>query len=543
MTLSDVGPVEQNAYEMFSIVLFDVDTGGIPSADIDITGISAVLEKSTGGADFSSVGITQPTFLKAAGRVYCSYHFLTAEWAVGDLYRMTVGGITCIVNGQTIYVPTAVWSNVVLTEADIDTTVHAIDTSLGAQSDAATAADLSDVTTTSAQAKIRRLLLRIAPAALSAVINNSTDTDLGQMFADLATYFKAGGVAMDPTINAGSPTDISDCFDTLATYFKAGGAAMDPTINGASPTDISGCFDDLATYFKAAGAAFSATIGGGAATDVEAAFTALATLFNAASAAMDVTIDNGGSVRTNLNDIFNDVGAILDGAGITTFPASAVPGNGVSIAQVVRKIYDLVTAVAIEADVSTSLNTIVPATPTAGALTDILSKAAPGNTFDKSTDSLEAIADTMALDTTVAKATGLGTVFSVVKAVLQSTIVAAGIDLTLASTGGALELIGAYIQNGGTAFASGTSTAVAEIYTNNVRGSASFFTMSIVGGLLGTANCIVSEKNATSWTGVILESGKKVSIKATTEDFTSAGTADIYLIFRRLANGATISPA
>ena len=143
----------------------------------------------------------------------------------------------------------------------------------------------------------------------------------------------------------------------------------------------------------------------------------------------------------------------------------------------------------------------------------------------------------------VALDTGVGTVFSIVKSVLQSTIVAGGIDLTSVSSGGKLELIGAYIQNGATAFASGTSTAVAEIYTNNVRGSASFFTMSIVGGLLGTANSIVSEKNATSWTGVVLESGKKVSLKATTENFTSGGTADFYLIFRRLAAGATVAAA
>ena len=149
----------------------------------------------------------------------------------------------------------------------------------------------------------------------------------------------------------------------------------------------------------------------------------------------------------------------------------------------------------------------------------------------------------MALDATVAKATGIGTVFSIVKTVLQSNIVAAGIDLTLASSGGTLELIGAYIQNGAVAFGSGTSTAVAEMYSNNVSGSASFFTMTIVGGLLGKANCIVSDKNATSWTGVVLETGKKISIKATTENFTSAGNADIYLIFRRLAAGATIAAA
>lgn len=52
---------------------------------------------------------------------------------------------------------------------------------------------------------------------------------------------------------------------------------------------------------------------------------------------------------------------------------------------------------AINAEVDTALNTIVPASPTAGSLNDILSKAAGGNTFNKATDSLEALADAIAL--------------------------------------------------------------------------------------------------------------------------------------------------
>lgn len=136
--------------------------------------------------------------------------------------------------------------------------------------------------------------------------------------------------------------------------------------------------------------------------------------------------------------------------------------------------------------------------------------------------------------------TGRGSVFSVVKSVLQSDIVAAGIDLTGVSSGGALELIEAYIQNGATAFASAMAAAIAEMYSNNVRGSVSFYTMAEA---LGIANGVISDKNATSWTGVILESGKKISLKATGEDFTSAGTADVYLVFRRLAAGATVAAA
>ena len=58
---------------------------------------------------------------------------------------------------------------------------------------------------------------------------------------------------------------------------------------------------------------------------------------------------------------------------------------------------DIVLNTAALASIRTALlNTIVPASPIAGSLQDILSKAAGGNTFNKTTDSLEAIADAIA---------------------------------------------------------------------------------------------------------------------------------------------------
>lgn len=48
---------------------------------------------------------------------------------------------------------------------------------------------------------------------------------------------------------------------------------------------------------------------------------------------------------------------------------------------------------AINKQVDDALNTAVPASPTTGSLNDILSKASGGNTFDKATDSLEAIGE------------------------------------------------------------------------------------------------------------------------------------------------------
>jgi hypothetical protein len=55
------------------------------------------------------------------------------------------------------------------------------------------------------------------------------------------------------------------------------------------------------------------------------------------------------------------------------------------------------TALAIlKAQVTAVMDTLVPASPTAGSLNDILSKAAGANTFDKATDSLEAISEAIA---------------------------------------------------------------------------------------------------------------------------------------------------
>ena len=116
--------VEENAIQFFNIGIFDIDAGAIALANINITSISAVMEKSTGGGAFSSVGITQPTFSKANGSVYCSYQFLAAEWATGDTYKLVVDDITATIHSTTGYVPTGVWSNVVVETGDIKNDVQ-----------------------------------------------------------------------------------------------------------------------------------------------------------------------------------------------------------------------------------------------------------------------------------------------------------------------------------------------------------------------------------------------------------------------------------
>jgi len=124
------GVVEEAAYQQFSISIMDVDSGAIASADIDITGISAEIAKSTGGAAFSTAGLTAITFAKDDGRVYVSYEFKAAEWAVGDVYRVTVSGIEATIGTDTAYIPAMVWTNFITLDADLKAAVDGIQTDL-----------------------------------------------------------------------------------------------------------------------------------------------------------------------------------------------------------------------------------------------------------------------------------------------------------------------------------------------------------------------------------------------------------------------------
>ena len=125
---SDSSGVEEDGLLNFSVSLMDIDSGSVASDDIDISAISAVLYKSTGGVAFSAAGITQPTFLKAAGNVYCDYQFLAAEWEIGDMYKLVVSGIIVTIGVDTAYVPSVTWSNLVVEELNVEAKIDAIQT-------------------------------------------------------------------------------------------------------------------------------------------------------------------------------------------------------------------------------------------------------------------------------------------------------------------------------------------------------------------------------------------------------------------------------
>lgn len=163
VTQSASTTVEENAIIQFNIGVFDVDAGAVASASIDITGITNVLQKSTGGGAFATGTITQPTFSKANGSVYCAYQFLAAEWQAGDMYKLTVTGVTATINSDVAYVPDMIWSNLVVEMESLEDYVLAIPSSTGSNTWNATA--LAAIQTEADDALVARDLDHVVNAA------------------------------------------------------------------------------------------------------------------------------------------------------------------------------------------------------------------------------------------------------------------------------------------------------------------------------------------------------------------------------------------
>ena len=77
------------------------------------------MARSTLGGVFTSTGITQPVFEKSNGVVSCSYSFLEDEWQNGDMYRMTISGITVTIGDSTAYIEIQQWSGEVTDDIDL----------------------------------------------------------------------------------------------------------------------------------------------------------------------------------------------------------------------------------------------------------------------------------------------------------------------------------------------------------------------------------------------------------------------------------------
>ena len=139
---------------------------------------------------------------------------------------------------------------------------------------------------------------------------------------------------------------------------------------------------------------------------------------------------------------------------------------------------------------------------------------------------------------TLLTATGIGTTFVVKKTLTSSAILQTGVDVTGASSGGALELLNVILQTGGVGLAAGTNF---QLVSNNANGALLFMAEAVVN--LGTTKTVDLTTASLTKQKIVLESGKKITAKSTVADCTGAGTVDVYLVFRRNAAAATIAAA
>jgi len=128
--------------------------------------------------------------------------------------------------------------------------------------------------------------------------------------------------------------------------------------------------------------------------------------------------------------------------------------------------------------------------------------------------------------------------FWIKKTLVSSAILTTGVDVTGVSSVGELVVENIIVKTDATGLATGTNL---EIASDNTNGLANIF-VTVISGL--GANKTV-DLNAASVTKIqtVLEVGKKLTAVSTGLDSTGAGTVDIYIQFRRLADKATIAAA
>jgi len=104
--------------------------------------------------------------------------------------------------------------------------IDAAHADLGDVGDTATADDLSDIATTSALAKLRRILLRFSADAFAATIGGSSRTDVESMFQAIANYISDSGGAYSVSLDGSARTDIEALHAALATMLGTRNATV-----------------------------------------------------------------------------------------------------------------------------------------------------------------------------------------------------------------------------------------------------------------------------------------------------------------------------
>ena len=120
---------------------------------------------------------------------------------------------------------------------------------LGLASDSATSDDMSDITTTSSNAKLRLILNRLSSDAFSATVQGSARTALDTMIAQLATYFAASGGAMSIQVNNQTArTNLEQAFEDFMTVAGCDGSnVFDPAMFSGNQTTFEAAFAAIGT--------------------------------------------------------------------------------------------------------------------------------------------------------------------------------------------------------------------------------------------------------------------------------------------------------
>lgn len=132
-----------------------------------------------------------------------------------------------------------------------------------------------------------------------------------------------------------------------------------------------------------------------------------------------------------------------------------------------------------------------------------------------------------------------GTDLMIEKTLTSSDILTTGVDITGVSSGGALEVIGLTCNTDATGLAGGTNF---QITSDNANGETIIFEETVANlGANQTEN--LGSGSVVGRYGIVLETGKKLIAVSTVGDCTGAGTIDITIRFKRVADGATIAAA
>jgi len=369
---------------------------------------------------------------------------------------------------------------------------------------------------------------------------------------DVSLAEVASAIYDDTNAISGAALPAAPTANSLAAFIASGGTAL-----GTELADSKSIVDALGTdgtdATAATGAASATSVLGAIGTnetDVNTPFSSAAVEANADGTVLErqeamqasvglavdsTTTDNvHGKIGTDTEMADRSVFDLLGGDGFAVYPASAAPGNDVSLAEVASAIYD---------DTNTISGAALPAAPTANSLAAFI--ASGGTALGTELADSKSIVDAIGSDgTTLSYGSGsmlgaIGTVFWIKKTMVSSTILSgAPVDITGVSSGGELAVEDIILKTDqATGLAGGTNL---NILTNNSRGQQLFAAETVAN--LGPAATVLGENASVLAERTVLETGKKFQVQCTGVDCTGPGEIDIYIKLRRLSAGATVSP-